>query len=124
VRPKGRLRLGAEQMAFTLSLCTELNRIGIPVDYGALSIAIANWWIGNAAQRIPEDNHRLASCLSQAIAAWTQKAGSTDDLTGFIVFQMKIFAARRPSAGQARTGGSQTSVSDTIEAWRRKVSRS
>lgn len=120
---RGRPRLTAEQIVFTTFLCQELNRLGIPVEYGAFTIAIANWWIGNAGQRIPEDNHLLASCLSQAITAWTWKARSADDLPGFLILQMKIFAANRPLSSQLRTGGGETALTDTIQAWRRKAGR-
>ena len=121
---RGRLWLTAEQIVFATFLCRELNSSGVPVEYGAFKIAIANWWIGNAAQNVPGDNDQLMLCMSRAITAWTTKARPIDDLPGFIIMEMKIFAASRPLSSQPRTGGGETALADKIQAWCRKAIRS
>ena len=117
MRRKGKLRLTSEQMVFTLALCRELNRMGIPIDYGAFAVAIANWWIGNAEQRIPADNDQLAECLRRAVAAWREKAAPLDALPGFIIMEMKIFAANRPLTLPQRDGGGEATLAETIKVW-------
>ena len=120
MKKRGRLQLTAQQMAFTLALCRELNRLGIAIEYGAFIIAVANWWIGNAEQRIPEDNQRLAHCLTQAIAAWMRKAKAPDDLPGFLIMQMKIFAAQQPHSYAPHRAGRDARIADVLQAWDRR----
>ena len=119
MRRRGRLRLTPEQMAFTLALCRELNRLGIPIEYGAFTVAMANWWVGNAEQRIPGDNDELADCLRRGVAAWKRKSAALDALPGFIIMEMKIFAANRPLTLPLREGGGEAALAETIRSWPR-----
>lgn len=121
MRRRGKLRLSPEQMAFTLALCRELNHLGIPIDYGAFTVAIANWWIGNAGQRIPADNGELAGCLQRAVAALTRKGAPLAMLPGFIIMEMKIFSANRPLADAVREGGGEAALAETVTVWRSRT---
>lgn len=103
---------------FITFLVYELCKAGLPFKYSWMKLAIANWWLGNAHMRIPEDNPKLIAALETAIASWQKSKTADSKFPGFVIMAFKKQASLATETAIAKPAHAEVeSAKQAIHRW-------